>query len=366
LRPADAVSLGRDVASVYLDAEADVSRDWRVAAALREAHYSDAGDATTGKLSTRYTLSPQWLLRGSLSTSLRAPALAQSGFRYATLNFNADATGLQNNALLPATDALAQAFGAKVLKPETSQQLSLGTAWRPAASTTLSLDAYRIQVRDRITRSSDLQSEAVSAYLTSVGRTDIQSVAFLTNAVDTTTTGLDVSLSQSLQALGGALQLSAALNLNRTRIDRVRNQPAALAAIDPDLTLLGSDALLRITRGTPANKLILGADWQGAVWGLNLRGTHYGSVYNHSYDDAAPLVDGSPAQKLGNTWVADAELSVKASAGLTLAVGANNLFNRYPTRTLAGSTYGGALPYDFMDPTGLNGAYYYARASYRW
>jgi iron complex outermembrane receptor protein len=366
LRPVDAVKLSRNVQSLYADAEAELSRAWLLAGALRQAHYSDAGSATTGKLATRYKLDAQWLLRSSISSSFRAPALAQTGFRFATLNFNGEGTGLQNNALLPASDALAQAFGATALKPETSRNLSVGAAWRAASGASLSVDAYQVRVKDRITRTSDLQSDAVTAYLAGIGRTDIQSVAFLTNALDTTTTGLDFSASHDHRVFEGMLTLSAALNLNKTHIDHVRNTPAALAKIDPALNLLGSDMLLRVAHGTPNSKLIIGADWQRGHWGFNARATRYGTVQAYSFDDTAPLVDGAPAQRLGGTWVVDTELQYKPSVGLTLALGANNLFNRYPQRTLNGSTYGGAFPYNFADPTGINGACYYARASYRW
>ncbi|MEK8046371.1 TonB-dependent receptor plug domain-containing protein [Ideonella margarita] len=366
LRPVDAVGLSRDVLSAYLDAELDLTPALRVGAAVRHANYSDAGNATTGKLSTRFSVTPDWLLRGSVSTNFRAPALAQTGFRFATLNFNATGTGLQNNALLPARDPLAAAFGATPLKPETSRQLSLGTAWRNNSGSSLSVDAYRIEVDDRIVRTSDLQSDAVSAYLAARRRGNIQSVAFLTNAVDTTTEGVDVTVGQATKLMGGNLQLNAALNLTRTTIDQVRNQPAALAAIDPTLNLLGSDALLRITRGTPKQKLVLTAEWQGEAWAWSFRATHYGEVWAYSFDDQATQIDGAPAQALGDTWVVDAEVSRKMGSGWTVAVGANNLFNRYPTRTLNGSTYGGAFPYNFTDPTGLNGAYWYARANLRW
>ncbi|BAL94543.1 TonB-dependent receptor plug domain-containing protein [Rubrivivax gelatinosus] len=366
LSPQDAVDISRHVASVYVDAEADIARDWLLAAALRYADYSDAGSSTTGKLAARYALTPQWLLRGSVSTSFRAPALAQQGFRFSSLNFNSDGSGLQNRALLPASDALAQAFGAQDLKPEKSHHLSVGTAWRPTKETTLSVDAYRIRVADRITLSSNLESAAVSAYLASIGRSDIQSVAFLTNALDTTTRGVDVAASHELALAEGTLTLNAALNYNRTRLDAVRNSSAALAAIDPTLTLVGGEAQLRVTHGSPRSKLILGADWQGQRWGVTTRATRYGSVWAYSYDDRADTVDGTLAQKLGGTWVVDLELQFKPERGLTLALGANNLFDRYPSRTLAGSSYAGVLPYNFLDPTGTNGAYYYTRANWRW
>ncbi|HEY9025699.1 MAG TPA: TonB-dependent receptor, partial [Burkholderiaceae bacterium] len=361
LSPADAVDLGRWVKSAYADVDLPVTQRLLLDLAARWSGYGGAGDAVTGKLAARYKPTDAFLLRGSFSNSFRAPALAQTGFRFTTLNFNQDGTGLQNDALLPASDPLAHAFGARKLKPELSTNLSLGAAWKATGTATLSVDAYRIRVRNRITRSSDLQSDAVSAYLDSIGRTDIESVAFLTNALDTTTQGVDLVANDTLAVAGGTLNLNAALNLNRTKIDRVRDGSAALAAIDPSLTLLTPESLLIVKRGSPTNKLVLGADWTGGSWGLTGRVTRYGAVYDQSFDSNAPVVDGASAQRHGANWSTDLELSYRATPQVTLALGGNNIFDRYPDRTYAGGTLGGALPYDYIAPIGINGAFYYGR-----
>jgi len=361
LSPADAVDLGRWVKSAYADVDLPVTRRLLLDVAARWSGYGGAGDAVTGKLAARYKLTEAFLLRGSFSNSFRAPALAQTGFRFTTLNFNATGTGLQNDALLPASDALARAFGAQRLKPELSTNLSLGAAWKATGSTTLSVDAYRIHVRDRITRSSDLQSAAVSTYLDSIGRTDIASVAFLTNALDTTTQGVDLVANQALPLAGGTLNLNAALNFNRTKIDHVRDSSAALAAIDPSLSLLTPQSLLVIKRGSPTNKFVLAGDWTGGSWGVTARVTRYGAVYDQSYDSNAPVVDGAGAQRYGANWATDLEVAYHVTPRVTLALGGNNLFDRYPDRSYAGNTLGGALPYDYIAPIGINGAFYYGR-----
>jgi len=361
LRPQDAVDLGRWVKSAYADVDLPVTRQLLLDVAARYSNYGGSGDAVTGKLAARFKLTDALLLRGSLSNSFRAPALAQTGFRFTTLNFNADGTGLQNDALLPASDALARAFGARALKPELSTNLSFGAAWKAASATTFSADAYRIRIRNRITRSSDLQSDGASAYLASVGRTDIESVAFLTNALDTTTQGIDLVASQGLSVAGGTLNLGAALNFNTTRIDRVRNGSAALAAIDPALTLLTPESLLIVKRGSPKNKVVLSSDWTSGAWGALARVTRYGAVYDQSFDSNAPVVDGASAQRFGANWSTDLELTYRFTPHASVAVGGNNVFDRYPDRTYAGSTLGGALPYDYVAPIGINGAFYYAR-----
>lgn len=366
LRPQDAFDGSRSVRSVYADIESDITARLLVGAAARYADYSDFGNARTGKVSARYKVSDTLLLRGSLSNSFRAPALVQTGFRFATLNFNSDGTALQTASLLPASDALARAFGAGNLKPEKSTNLSLGIAWRPQRNTSVTVDAYRIRLRDRITRTSDLQSDAATAYLAAIGRTDIQSVAYLANLLDTTTTGLDLVINHGLPFAGGKLDVNAALNLNRTRIDEVHRSPAALARIDPALTLLTENSLFRIRHASPESKLVLGADWQAARWGVQARATRFGSLEDFSYDDEAEVIDGVHAQRFGAVWTLDLEAQYKLTKQLTLLVGGDNILDRYPQRVREtnNATYGGALPYNFINPIGLNGAYFYGRLRY--
>ncbi len=366
LRPQDAFDGSRNVRAVYADAESSLTSRVLLQAAVRYADYSDFGTASTGKLAARYKLSDGLLLRGSLSNSFRAPALVQTGFRFSTLNFNADGSGLQTASLLPASDALARSFGAQALKPEKSTNLSLGLAWRPQRQTSFTLDAYRIKIRDRITRSSDLQSDAATAYLSSIGRSDIQSVAYLANLLDTSTTGLDAVLNHDLPLAGGTLNLNAALNLNQTRIDQVHQGSAALAKIDPALTLLTDNNLFRIRNASPNNKLVLSADWQASRWNLQARATRFGALQDFSYDEDAPLVDGVHAQSFAAVWSVDLEAQYKLNRQLTLSVGADNVLDRYPQRVREtnNATYGGALPYNFINPIGVNGAYFYGRVRY--
>lgn len=366
LRPSDAFYGSRNTGSIYADAESELNSRLLVGAAARYSHYSDFGGAATGKLSARYKFTPSFLLRGAVSNSFRAPALAQTGFRFATLNFNADGSALQTNTLLSAADPLARRFGARDLTPEKSTNVSIGLAWRLANTTSFTLDAYRIRLRDRITRSSDLQSDAVSVYLASLGRSDIQSVAFLANLLDTTTNGIDAVVNHELPLAGGKLSLNAALNLNHTRLDRVRRSSDALAAIDPGLSLLTDATLFRIKNASPKNKLILGSDWQGTHWSVQARATRFGALKDFVYDDEAPVIDGVHAQRFGAVWSVDLEAQLKLSRNWTLAAGGNNIFDRYPERVRQtnAATYGGALPYNFINPIGVNGAYFYGKLTY--
>jgi iron complex outermembrane receptor protein len=202
--------------------------------------------------------------------------------------------------------------------------------------------------------------------LASIGRSDIQSVAYLANLLDTTTSGLDAVLNHDLPLAGGKLNLSAALNLNHTSIDAVHQSSAALAKIDPELTVLTDTSLFRIRNASPKNKLVLGADWQAAHWGLLARATRFGPLKDFSYDDDAEVIDGVHAQRFGAVWTLDVEAQYKLTKQLTVSVGADNLLDRYPQRVREtnNATYGGALPYNFINPIGVNGAYFYGRIRY--
>ena len=104
LSPQDAVHLRRHVASLYVDADNELTSRLLVGIAGRYSDYSDYGSSTTGKFSVRFKLTEDFLLRATASNSFRAPALAQEGIRITTLNFNATGTALQNTGLPAANE----------------------------------------------------------------------------------------------------------------------------------------------------------------------------------------------------------------------------------------------------------------------
>ncbi|EZP51338.1 hypothetical protein [Sphingomonas sp. RIT328] len=73
-------------------------------------------------------------------------------------------------------------------------------------------------------------------------------------------------------------------------------------------------------------------------------------------------------QQLEPKWVTDFSFTGQVNRNLTLTVGANNLFNVYPTENirstaaLTGADTFGAFPYSEFSPFGFSGAFYYARA----
>jgi iron complex outermembrane recepter protein len=347
LSPADAVHLGRSVWSGYLSADQELASRLLLELAGRYSHYSDYGDSLTGKFAARYSFTDRFLVRGSVSNSFRAPALAQEGIRITTLNFNATGTGLQNTAFLPPTDPLAEENGGLPLRPEKSVNTTIGLAWRAPQNLDVTVDLYQIHIRDRIVPTGQISTDD-PAY------PDIAAVTFLTNGLDTTTRGLDLVLAQTSQFAAGDLKLSAAFNRNYLHQDALRNALATDSNVN-------AAVLIPLEYGTPATKLILAADWSNARWGVTVQPIHYGSLYAFSYDSTLPLLDGANVQKYSPAWTVNAEAHLVITQALSFALGGSDIFNRYPDRTTPGGSYYGAFPYNFANPIGINGAFYYAR-----
>src|SRR5690606_22148496 len=85
----------------------------------------------------------------------------------------------------PASSAVAQAFGAEPLQPEESLSYSLGLVLQPADRLYVTVDAYHIEVDDRIALSSNLTGNAVRALLESRGIFGLNGGRYFTNAIDT-------------------------------------------------------------------------------------------------------------------------------------------------------------------------------------
>ncbi|WP_213086208.1 TonB-dependent siderophore receptor [Roseateles sp. DAIF2] len=360
LQPGDAVRRSRRVAGLYADLGADLTPALFANAALRWDHYSDFGSAGTAKLSGRYAFTPTLALRGALSSNFRAPSLAQSGFSF-TVTDRGEGGVLSQVKTLPAGGAVARALGVPALKAEKAGNASLGLAWRPTAAASLSLDAYSIRVKDRITLSERLSSDALRALLAgSFGQPGVDGVNFFTNAVDTRTQGLDL-VGQWLQpAFGGELRWSLASAYSRTRLQNIRASSPELAALGIARPLVGTEERNTLTDAAPRQRHLLSASWSGGDWQLLARATRHGKA-RRVFDFGGGF---TPGQTYAARWQLDLEAEWKPAPGLSLVLGGVNVGDRYPSRSEADIGYFGNFPYDVLSPIGFNGAYYYARARY--
>lgn len=123
---------------------------------------SDYDDTLAGKAAIRWEFLPNVALRASVSNSYRAPSLVQVGFATSSTSFGAGGQ-LTSVGTLSVDDPLARALGAQDLDAEKALAYSAGfTATLPGAFT-FSVDAYQIDVDDRITLSEHIDASSAPA-----------------------------------------------------------------------------------------------------------------------------------------------------------------------------------------------------------
>ncbi|WP_240097554.1 TonB-dependent receptor [Thermomonas flagellata] len=356
-RPSDSGSFDRHSTSLYVGLEGDLSEHFSAGAAARYEKYSDFGSTTTGKLSARYAFSDAVALRATASTGFHAPSLQQQYYQTTSTNFIG---GIPYDIVtFRVTNPAGIALGAEPLKPEKSRNLSLGLVLTPADGLYLTADAYRIKITDRITLSENLTSAAVRNYLNANGFPAVGGGRYFTNALDTTTTGIDVVATYAWQlASAGRIDWTLGYNYNKTKIDRVAPNPPKLTAIDPNALRIGRVELARFEVGAPRDKFQLGGTWSLDAWRINAMVSRYGQF---TIRNANPALD----QTFGAKWLTDVSVAWR-HGGWELTLGADNLFDTYPDRVIPANSNSGQLPWPTQSPFGFNGAYYYGRIGYQW
>jgi iron complex outermembrane receptor protein len=373
--PSDASSHSRNNFAGYVDLGTNITKPWYVGLAGRFEHYDDSsGDTLSGKFTTRYEILPGLALRGAINNGFRAPSLAEQDFsttQNTTVSIGGVATAEQVK-FLPVNNPLAKALGATPLTPEKSLNYSVGVTFEPTHRVRATVDAYQIDISDRIVKSSALTGSIVSSILTPLGFSGLSSAQYFTNAVNTRTYGLDVVLEYQ-QPLGafGKVDWSVVYAENQTSITHIKANPAILNGFG--YVLFNGQAQEQLTRSTPRDRIALGADWSLGKFRVHALETRYGS-YIEPNNPTTLDYHFSPK------WIADLDISYQVTPNLVLSIGANNLFNILPDQqprevavdtvlthapgyTLAGygiPTSGGGL-YGTNSPFGLNGGVYYGR-----
>nr|WP_174505275.1 TonB-dependent receptor [Acinetobacter sp. Marseille-Q1620] len=359
----DSRKINRDVYGAYIDAEADVIKSLNVGVALRSEKYSDFGTTTNGKLTLKYDFNPEFSLRGSASTGYRAPSLTQLGYStysVQTVDINGVWQDVQQRTLIAGSEA-AKLLGGGELKPEKSTNYSLGLVWKPAKQTSLTLDAYQIDIHDRILLSDNITGSIVSNTFQGTEYSKINNVAFFNNLLDTRTRGAEFSLKHDLDLQQyGILKLNLAIAGNDNEITKVRNAVTSKGQVISSSLIAGRNTRSLIESAAPTSKVTTGLLWNLGDWSVNTAVRRYGKwkILNNT--------DPSLDQTFGEQWVADLDIGYKADRfvkGLKFNIGAVNLFNSFPDQTVSAAPYG-VVKYTLNSPEGTYGTYLYARASY--
>ncbi|MBN3788606.1 TonB-dependent receptor [Burkholderia sp. Ac-20353] len=360
LSPLSALSKSREVIGTYVDLATRLAPNWQVDLAGRFEHYNDVGGTTNGKISTRYDITPSIAVRGSVGTGFRAPSLAQQYFT------NLNISPFSAYGQLAPNSPAARNLGATPLKPEKSTNFNIGLVLNPLPNLNVTIDAYQINVRDRIVQGGTYSGQPAIDALTQAGITlpaGLSSVTanYFTNGVDTRTRGLDiVATYRSNFAKWGTVDWDLGINFNTTSVTSVGRDTNGN-------TLLNAQQVGYITSSTPKNKIIIGGTWRLDKWAFSLHETRYGTTSGEeSYWSGPNAFSTTRFAHFTNAarYVTDVELRYAVTRKFELAVGANNLFNVYPSKLPAENQFLGTQ-YDIVSsPIGINGGFYYLRARY--
>lgn len=334
--PQNEVNEYRNSIAGYIDLEADVTDQLILSVAARLESYSDFGETFNYKLAARYAISDDIAIRGTHSTGFRAPSLHQKFFsRSSTVFIN----GIPNEIGTFSNDSrAAQLLGIPELKEETSSSVSLGlVAGIPSAGMTLTIDAYQIDIDDRIVISGSFSAGTDPELIRIFEAAGSTSAQFLTNAINTKSQGLDITLSQTSTIGSGTLKSDLAATFSKT--EQVGNINTTPLLAGQESTFFGARDRLFLERAQPRNKMsltnILTID---KFTGL-LRNVYYGSVIDPDSHSDAELVEYS------GKVITDLSFKYAFSDVFSITFGMNNVLDVYPDENRPGSTSGDQFVY---------------------
>ena len=384
--PASAAgSSDRENEAFYIDLAAKPIDNLRVDLAGRYEHYSDFGSTEVGKATARYDFTPQYAVRATVSNGFRAPTLAEE--HYNSVNVGPSTAFVQ----LPPNSAAGRLLGlGNGLQPEKSLNYSLGFVLRPIQDMTVTLDLYQIGITNRIANTGDIVA-GNGGVLTAAGpdlnaailangtqldpfviKNGLYGIQVFANGIDTRTRGLDLVFDYPVTYSFGKIDYGVGGTLSYTVATRIPPPPAAFAGA----ALYDVQAISDVTTANPRSVFDLSAAWSNDFFNVTLVEKIYGPATEYGNDEGdnpTGALEYFPT-RVGTAPTTNLDIGMKANKYLKFSIGAINLFNRFPN--IVNQT---EIQHEFsapdnsavqnkpeFSPFGINGGYYYAKATFSW
>jgi len=337
------VDVNRHALSAFVDGELSLIEGLDVGLAARYEDYSDFGSETTGKLSLFWRPLRFAAFRATASTGFRAPSLQQQYFSTVTSQRLPSGT-VSNVGTFAVTDTVSRSLGSSALQAETATSYSAGIVLTPLSNLNISIDAYHIDLDDRIVLGENIQGPQVTAILLANGITNASVARFFTNAADTRNKGLEATARWEEQlSPGSRFTLTAGYGRFESEVRRLDTNPVL-----PQIALLGPSSILLITDAQPRSKTFVDGqlDWGALRFAATV--TRFGAIYSPQLS----------TMQEGPTSV-DLLLRYQATSSLSFSLGVINAGDKYPPR-IPDNT--GRI-YSETSPLGFNGREYFAKVA---
>ncbi len=357
--PESRVNESRHNSAIYLELENALTDNLTWGSAARLEDYSDFGRESSFKLSGRYQLTDAWAVRATANDGFRAPSVQQLYFSNLSTLFVANP---QTGVLVPTESgtfnnisAVTRAIGQGDLQPESAQSVSAGITYQGDDGFSLTLDSYQIKLEDRIILTGSV-TRADSATLNAVlGNSGANSVRFFTNAVDTTSRGVEAVLAYQWQTSGyGDFNSSLSLQYNDSDIDQIK-VPALLDGLQTKL--FDRVEQVRLTKANPA---------KAGVWSLGHQLGALKSSLRLNYFGPYTLGYATGDKEFAAKTTVDLTLGYAVTESFDVTLGASNLFDVYPDEQPVVNSFNGIFKYPNTNaPFGFNGGSYYLDLTYK-
>jgi iron complex outermembrane receptor protein len=360
------LSASRNSSAIFAELNAPILKNLEADLAVRTDRYPNA-TATNPKVSFRYQPLQQVLVRASYGRGFREAALPE-------LN-NPQTLGTSASFTDPKTNTFGQfnvlAGGNPNLKPEKSEQTSVGFVIDPIPGASIAIDYWKINVNNLVTSLTPefiVDHEDVPAYGALVQRDSAGNITQITstnlNAGGLKTAGIDLDARWTIAKT--ANYGTFATRLNGTYVTKYDMTL-------PDGTVQQSVARTVDETGSPLNavgnggiilrwKHQLAFDWKYQNWGVNLT-QNFQSGYHDATRADEDLEKSVTPVRVGafSTW--DSQVSYTGVKNLTVRVGVKNLFNRQPPEIIGlGNYFQAGYDPTYYDAHGATG---YVSASYK-
>ncbi|MEP7004610.1 MAG: TonB-dependent receptor [Sphingomonas bacterium] len=334
----------------YVALETDIVKALSVGVAGRYEHYDTFGSAWVGKFNAIWKIVDGFSVRGTIGSGFHAPSPGQSNDEILTTNFVA---GNQvQTGTYPVSTAIARYYGAKTLKPEESTNYGVGFVATPISALTLTVDGYRIDVRNRIgiTQNFTVTAADVIAQpaLAAVGAGG--NINYFTNGFNTRTQGIDVVATYRTTLSEALLNFTLAYNYNKSTVTK------------RDISVISDAQVIDVAHLAPNHRAIFTTNWSLGDLSITARENFY-SWWQNEVD--------YPGQRFSSKFTTDLDVSYTFAGHYTLTVGASNLLDTRPDeikQSAANAIY--PITYSTADgqifprnggPFGFNGGLWYVR-----